>query len=120
VPVVVSDELELPFEDVLDYTQFAVFVPAARAVQPGYLAELLRNVTRTEWEAKWQRLKEVGLRRLCIEVLRLCPDFKLSRLSYKADNLSGVREGASLQRASFATLKLPSISLALEALICKG
>ncbi|GAQ89012.1 hypothetical protein KFL_004790055 [Klebsormidium nitens] len=59
VPVVVSDQLELPFEDVLDYTRFAIFVPAERAVQPGYLVGTLRNVTQTEWEAMWQRLKEV-------------------------------------------------------------
>lgn len=59
MPVVVSDQLELPFEDVLDYTEFALFIPAQLAVQPGYLPELLRNVTRAEWEAKWKRLKEV-------------------------------------------------------------
>jgi hypothetical protein len=82
VPVVVSDDLELPFEDVLDYTQFAVFVPAARAVQPGCLAELLRNVTRTEWEAKWQRLKEVGLGRhfIIFDVIR--PGFGVSDIDF--------------------------------------
>jgi hypothetical protein len=67
VPVVVSDLLELPFEDVLDYTDFALFVPSQLAVQPGYLAELVRNMTRAEWEAKWKRLKEVKHR----EVKRL-------------------------------------------------
>lgn len=65
VPVVVSDQLELPFEDVLDYTRFAIFVPADRAVQPGYLAGMLRNVTQAEWETLWQRLKEVGRSDTC-------------------------------------------------------
>ena len=27
VPVVVSDDIELPFEDELDYTRFSIFVP---------------------------------------------------------------------------------------------
>ncbi|KAL6541325.1 hypothetical protein OROHE_011033 [Orobanche hederae] len=39
IPVVVSDEIELPFEDVLDYSEFCVFVRAADALRRGYLRE---------------------------------------------------------------------------------
>ncbi|CAA6665178.1 unnamed protein product [Spirodela intermedia] len=42
VPVVISNDLELPFEDVLDYAEFCVFVPAADALRRGFLVELLR------------------------------------------------------------------------------
>lgn len=45
VPVIISDDIELPFEDVLDYSDFCVFVRASDAVK------------RT---SMWRRLKEVA------------------------------------------------------------
>ncbi|CAO2211053.1 unnamed protein product [Urochloa humidicola] len=60
VPVVVSDDIELPFEDVLDYSEFCVFVRAADAARKGFLLRLLRGITRDEWTAMWGRLKEVA------------------------------------------------------------
>lgn len=44
VPVIISDFIELPFEDVIDYRKIAVFVDTDSAVKPGYLAKLLRRV----------------------------------------------------------------------------
>lgn len=44
VPVIISDFIELPFEDVIDYRKIAVFVDTNSAVKPGYLAKLLRGV----------------------------------------------------------------------------
>ncbi|KAI3762335.1 hypothetical protein L1987_52763 [Smallanthus sonchifolius] len=35
IPVIVSDELELPFEGILDYRKIALFVSSSDAVQPG-------------------------------------------------------------------------------------
>lgn len=44
VPVIVSDYIELPFEEVIDYRKVAVFVDSKSAVEPGYLVELLRSI----------------------------------------------------------------------------
>lgn len=60
VPVVVSDDIELPFEDVLDYGEFCVFVPAADALRKGFLVELLRGFRRGEWRRMWERLNQVA------------------------------------------------------------
>ncbi|CAI5463477.1 unnamed protein product [Closterium sp. Yama58-4] len=60
VPVVVSDDIELPFEDVLDYREFAVFVPTVKAVRKGYLGKLLRSrKMQSRLPAMQQRLREV-------------------------------------------------------------
>jgi len=59
VPVIVSDYVELPFEDVIDYRKIAVFVDTNSAVKPGYLIKLLRRVS-TERILKFQQeLKKV-------------------------------------------------------------
>lgn len=60
VPVVISDEIELPFEDVLDYSEFSLFVRASDAAKKGFLVNLLRNISRDEWTKMWERLKEVA------------------------------------------------------------
>ena len=61
VPVIVSDYIELPFEDVIDYRKIAVFVDTKSAVKPGYLIKLLRGVS-TERILKFQQeLKKVLL-----------------------------------------------------------
>ncbi|XP_031382358.1 probable arabinosyltransferase ARAD1 isoform X2 [Punica granatum] len=45
IPVIVSDELELPFEGILDYRKIALFVSSSDAIQPGWLLTFLRNVS---------------------------------------------------------------------------
>ncbi|GER49972.1 exostosin family protein [Striga asiatica] len=60
VPVIISDEIELPFEDVLDYSKFCVFVRSADALKKGYLLKLLRGVSREKWTEMWEKLKEVS------------------------------------------------------------
>ncbi|KAJ1401614.1 Exostosin-like [Sesbania bispinosa] len=59
VPVIVSDEIELPFEDVLDYSEFSLFVRAVDAIKKGYLLNLLHSIKREEWTKMWERLKEI-------------------------------------------------------------
>nr|XP_043637233.1 probable arabinosyltransferase ARAD1 [Erigeron canadensis] len=60
VPVVISDNIEVPFEDVLDYSKFAIFVPASDALKKGYLLKLLRGVQREKWIEMWERLKQIA------------------------------------------------------------
>ncbi|KAG0469566.1 hypothetical protein HPP92_016266 [Vanilla planifolia] len=60
VPVIISDDIELPFEDVLDYSKFAMFVQSSNAVKEGFLVNLLRGIKATEWTQMWRRLKEVA------------------------------------------------------------
>ncbi|XP_012065951.1 probable arabinosyltransferase ARAD1 isoform X2 [Jatropha curcas] len=54
IPVIVSDSIELPFEDVIDYTKIAVFVGTAASLRPGYLVKMLRDVT-TERILEYQK-----------------------------------------------------------------
>ncbi|KAK4368297.1 hypothetical protein RND71_012089 [Anisodus tanguticus] len=59
VPVIISDYIELPFEDVVDYRKIAVFVDTNTAVKPGFLVKKLRKVS-TERILEFQReLKKV-------------------------------------------------------------
>lgn len=60
VPVIISDEIELPFEDVLDYSEFCIFVRASDAVKNGFLLNLLRGIKREKWTKMWERLKEIA------------------------------------------------------------
>ncbi|XP_045823092.1 probable arabinosyltransferase ARAD1 [Trifolium pratense] len=59
VPVIISDEIELPFEDVLDYSEFSLFVRGTDAIKKGYLLKFLRSIKRKEWTKMWERLKEI-------------------------------------------------------------
>ncbi|KAL7223010.1 hypothetical protein ACSBR1_024654 [Camellia fascicularis] len=60
VPVIISDEIELPYEDVLDYSEFCVFVRASDAVKNGFLLNLLRGIDRDKWSEMWERLKQIA------------------------------------------------------------
>ncbi|RLM93098.1 putative arabinosyltransferase ARAD1 [Panicum miliaceum] len=44
IPVIISDELELPFEGILDYREIALFVSSTDALQPGWLVKYLRRM----------------------------------------------------------------------------
>ncbi|KAJ7547618.1 hypothetical protein O6H91_08G095500 [Diphasiastrum complanatum] len=59
IPVIVSDYIELPFEDELDYREFSIFVTSSKAIKPGYLASLLRGIAPDVLKEKQQRLREV-------------------------------------------------------------
>lgn len=59
VPVIISDEIELPYEDVLDYSEFCIFVRTSDAVKKGFLMKLIRGISRDEWTRMWKRLKEI-------------------------------------------------------------
>lgn len=59
VPVVVSDEIELPFEDKLDYRNFSIFVPSYKALEPGYLASALRQISAETLQEYQEQLRKV-------------------------------------------------------------
>ncbi|KAG5041909.1 hypothetical protein JHK85_006138 [Glycine max] len=59
VPVIISDEIELPYEDVIDYSQFCVFVRTRDALKKRYLINFIRSIGKEEWTRMWNRLKEV-------------------------------------------------------------
>jgi len=59
VPLIISDEIELPFEDVLDYTEFCLFVNSTQALREGFVTDLLRNFSATEWARMHARMIEV-------------------------------------------------------------
>lgn len=59
VPVIVSDSIELPFEDTIDYRKIAVFVETAAAIQPGYLVSILRGMAPDRIVEYQKELKEV-------------------------------------------------------------
>ncbi|XP_010258348.1 PREDICTED: probable arabinosyltransferase ARAD1 [Nelumbo nucifera] len=59
VPVIISDDIELPFEDVLDYSEFSIFVQESDALKKGFLLKLLGGIKRDKWTKMWENLKEV-------------------------------------------------------------
>uniref|UniRef100_A0A1J3E2Q6 Putative arabinosyltransferase ARAD2 n=1 Tax=Noccaea caerulescens TaxID=107243 RepID=A0A1J3E2Q6_NOCCA len=59
VPVIVSDGIELPFEDVVDYRKFSVFLRSDATLKPGFVVKKLRKV-KPEKILKYQKaMKEV-------------------------------------------------------------
>ncbi|XP_044981685.1 probable arabinosyltransferase ARAD1 [Hordeum vulgare subsp. vulgare] len=59
VPVIISDEIELPFEDMLDYSKFCIIVRGADAVKKGFLINLIKGISPEEWTSMWNKLREV-------------------------------------------------------------
>lgn len=59
VPVIISDEIELPYEDVLDYSKFCVFVRSGDAMKKDFLINLIRGISCEQWTRMWEKLKEV-------------------------------------------------------------
>ncbi|OVA08851.1 Exostosin-like [Macleaya cordata] len=59
VPVIISDEIELPYEDVLDYSEFCIFVRTSDAIKEKFLINLIRSISKEEWTRMWNKLKEI-------------------------------------------------------------
>ncbi|KAG5155014.1 hypothetical protein JHK82_012983 [Glycine max] len=60
IPVIVSDQIELPFEDEIDYSQFSVFFSFKEALQPGYMIDQLRKFPKEKWTEMWRQLKSIS------------------------------------------------------------
>ncbi|KAI3993233.1 hypothetical protein MKX01_009976 [Papaver californicum] len=48
IPVIVSDDIELPFEGMVDYSDFSVFVSVNNALQPNWLVQYLRSISKSQ------------------------------------------------------------------------
>ncbi|XP_042500752.1 probable arabinosyltransferase ARAD1 [Macadamia integrifolia] len=60
VPVIVSDRIELPYEDELDYNEFSIFFSFQEALKPGYMVQQLRQIPKERWMKMWERLKNIS------------------------------------------------------------
>ncbi|URE34305.1 exostosin family [Musa troglodytarum] len=60
VPVIVSDRIELPFEDEIDYSEFSLFFSVEEALRPGYMVGQLRQTQKERWTLMWRRLKNIS------------------------------------------------------------
>lgn len=59
IPVIVSDSIELPFEGVLDYTEFSLFVAVHNALQPKFLMDYLKSISSEQRKLMRTRLATV-------------------------------------------------------------
>lgn len=72
VPVIVSDQIELPFEDVIDYSKIAIFVDSTSAVKPGFLVKKLRKITTErilEYQREMQKVNPCAIFLVCLLLL---------------------------------------------------
>lgn len=60
VPVIISDDIEVPFEDELDYSEFCVFIKSTDALRENFLINFLRSIKKDEWTVLWRRVKRVA------------------------------------------------------------
>ncbi|KAJ8640018.1 hypothetical protein MRB53_016712 [Persea americana] len=56
IPVIVSDNIELPFEGILDYSNFSVFVSTSDALQPSWLVAHLRSFSKEQKDGLRQNM----------------------------------------------------------------
>lgn len=56
IPVIISDELELPFEGIIDYRKMALFVSSSNALKPGWLLSYLQGIGPSEIKEKQRYL----------------------------------------------------------------
>ena len=59
VPVIISDDIELPYEDDVDFSEFCLFIKSSDALQKNFVINLLRSIGSEEWTRMWKRLQEV-------------------------------------------------------------
>ncbi|EXB57368.1 putative glycosyltransferase [Morus notabilis] len=59
IPVIVSDNIELPFEGMLDYSEFSVFVAVSDALKPNWLVSHLRSFSKEQRDGYRRKMAEV-------------------------------------------------------------
>lgn len=60
IPVIVSDYIELPFEDLIDYKKIAIFIDTNNAVKPSFLVSELTKISEERIVQYQQELKMVN------------------------------------------------------------
>ncbi|KAI4368490.1 hypothetical protein MLD38_017043 [Melastoma candidum] len=60
IPVIVSDQIELPYEEEIDYSRFSIFFSVKEALQPGFMVDQLRQFPKERWVEMWNTLKNVS------------------------------------------------------------
>ncbi|KAK3443325.1 hypothetical protein EUGRSUZ_B03487 [Eucalyptus grandis] len=60
IPVIVSDQIELPYEDEIDYSQFSIFFSVKEALKPGYMVDQLRLFPKERWIEMWKQLRTIS------------------------------------------------------------
>ncbi|GAB2271961.1 hypothetical protein Dimus_006789 [Dionaea muscipula] len=59
IPVIISDHIELPFEGIIDYSEFSAFVSVGNALQPKWLVNHLRSFSENHKEEYRRRMARV-------------------------------------------------------------
>lgn len=59
IPVIVSDNIELPFEGMVDYSEFSIFVAENDALRSNWLVNHLRSLSKQKRENFRQKLAEI-------------------------------------------------------------
>ncbi|XP_004496813.1 probable arabinosyltransferase ARAD1, partial [Cicer arietinum] len=59
IPVIVSDNIELPFEGMVDYTEFSVFVGVGDALKPRWLVNHLQSFSKDQKDTFRQKMARV-------------------------------------------------------------
>ncbi|GLJ21548.1 hypothetical protein SUGI_0399330 [Cryptomeria japonica] len=59
IPVIISDNIELPFEGMIDYTKFSVFVSVHDALQPKWLVNHLKAISATQRRKMRENMAQV-------------------------------------------------------------
>ncbi|XP_062022655.1 probable arabinosyltransferase ARAD1 [Rosa rugosa] len=59
IPVIISDSIELPFEGMIDYSEFSVFVAVSDALRPNWLVGHLKSFSKEERESFRQKMAQL-------------------------------------------------------------
>lgn len=59
IPVIVSDNIELPFEGMVDYTEFSVFVAVGDALKPSWIVNHLQSFSKKQKDTFRQNMARV-------------------------------------------------------------
>ncbi|KAG9136651.1 hypothetical protein Leryth_004449 [Lithospermum erythrorhizon] len=116
VPVIISDDLELPYEDVLDYSEFCIFIRGSDALKKNFLMNFMRSIKKEEWTKMWSRLQEVekffeyqypskegdAVQMIWQAIARKAPPLRL-----KVNREKRYSRSEPLNQSSFQTLPLP-------------
>nr|GMD95287.1 probable arabinosyltransferase ARAD1 [Ipomoea batatas] len=60
VPVIISDKVELPYEDEVDYSEFSIFISREDSKKEGYIVKQLRSISKSRWVEMWRLLKNIS------------------------------------------------------------